>query len=67
MATSACGPSTPPVTEAPYPAGYDLVPRDTVGFTAIQVHGDAISVEVFPGSTPPAFTGFSANRRTYRR
>ena len=59
--------STPPVNEAPYPAGYDLVPRDTAGFAAIQVQGDAITVEVFPGSTPPAFTGFSANRRTYRR
>ncbi len=28
---------TPLVDEAPYPAGYDLVPRDTARFAAIQM------------------------------
>lgn len=60
--------AVPPVHEGPYEIGYDLVLRDTVGFAAVQVHGDAMSVEIFPGvTTAPVFAGFSANRRTYRR
>jgi hypothetical protein len=61
--------SVPLVNEAPLPIGYGIAGGQVMGYVAIQVlDAQRIAVEVFPNVTaPPAFAGFSAARRVYRR
>lgn len=57
------------VNEEPLPVGYEVIGGMTRGYVAVQVlDAQRVAVEVFPTVTaPPAFAGFSAARRVYRR
>lgn len=61
--------SAPLVNEAPLPVGYDIFGASLRGYVALQVQeGEILHVEVFPGAqSAPAFSGFGAGHRVYRR